>query len=67
MKPIRLSGHAKDQIIFRGTTEEEVIEAIQTSEWQPAEQNRLECKKDFAYDKEWNNVYCKTKEVIPIL
>jgi hypothetical protein len=54
MKPIRLSGHAKDQIMFRGASEEEIIEAIQTSEWRPAEQNRLECKKDFAYDKEWN-------------
>jgi len=25
MKPIRLSGHAKVQLFFRGTTEEEVI------------------------------------------
>jgi len=28
MKPIRLSGHAREQLSFRGTTEEEVIEAI---------------------------------------
>jgi hypothetical protein len=47
MKPIRLSEHAKEQIFFRGTTEEEVIETIQTSKWQPAELGRLECKKDF--------------------
>ena len=66
MKPIRLSGHAKDQIIFRGTTEEEVIEAMKTSKGQSAELNRLECKKDFPYDKEWNKVYYKTKQVMPI-
>lgn len=66
MKPIRLSGHAKDQVIFRGTSEEEVIEAIETSEWQPAGLDRLECKKDFPYDKEWNNVYYKTKQIRPI-
>ncbi len=25
MKPIRLSGHAKEQLFFRGTTEKDVI------------------------------------------
>jgi len=29
-KPIRLSEHAKHQFSFRGTTEQQVIEAIQT-------------------------------------
>jgi len=59
MKSIRLSGHAKEQIFFRGTTEEEVIETIQTSEWQPAELGRLECKKDFLFENEWNKRYYK--------
>jgi len=66
MKPIRLSGHAKDRLVFRGTSEEEVIEAIKTSKWQPVEPDRFECKKDFPYDKEWNKVYYKTKQVKPI-
>ncbi len=47
MKPIRLSGHAKEQLFFRGATEDEVIETIKTSIWQPAELRRLECKKIF--------------------
>jgi hypothetical protein len=47
MKPIRLSGHATDQPFFRGTTVEEIIEAIGTSDWQIAELGRLECRKDF--------------------
>lgn len=66
MKPIRLSGHAKDQVVYRGTSEKEVIEAIRTSRWQPAGLDRHECKKDFAYDREWNNVHYKTKQVRPI-
>jgi len=37
MKPIRLSGHAREQLVFRGTTEKEVIETITASPWQPAE------------------------------
>ena len=66
MKPIRLSGHAKEQLIFRGTEEKEVIEAIKNSPWQPAEMNRLECKRNFPYEKEWNEVYYKIKQVRPI-
>ncbi len=47
MKPIRLSGHTKDQLFFRGVTEAEIIETIRTSSWEPAELGRLECKRDF--------------------
>jgi hypothetical protein len=31
MKPIVLSKHAREQLIFRGTTEDEVIKTIETS------------------------------------
>ncbi len=66
MKPIRLSGHAREQLIFRGATEEEVIETIRTSSWQPAELGRLECRKDFTFENEWNKKYYKIKQVRPI-
>jgi len=66
MKPIRLSGHAKEQLFFRGTTEEEVLEAIRTAQWGPAELNRLECKKNFAFENIWNKKYYKIKQVRPI-
>ena len=67
MKPIRLSGHAKEQLFFRGTTEEEeVIETIKKSPWQPAELARLESRKNFTFEKEWNKKYYKIKQVRPI-
>ncbi len=66
MKPIRLSGHAKEQLGYRGVTEEEVVETISLSTWQSAELGRLECRKDFAYEKEWNKGYYKIKQVRPI-
>ena len=66
MKPIRLSGHAKEQLFYRGVTEEEVVETISSSTWQSAELGRLECRKDFLYEKEWNKKYYKTKQVKPI-
>lgn len=66
MKLIRLSGHAKEQLFFRGTTEEEVVEAIKTSQWLPTELGRLECRKDFTFENIWNKKYYKIKQVRPI-
>lgn len=66
MKPIRLSEHAKSQAIFRGTAEEEVMEVIKTSKWSPAKLNKLECRKDFNFEKEWNSKYYRVKQIRPI-
>ena len=57
MKPIRLSGHAREQLYFRGTTEEEVLESIATVSWQDAKLGRLEYKKNFVFEKEWNKKF----------
>ncbi len=66
MKPIRLSGHARENLRFRGAIEEEIVDAIQSSQWQPAELGRWECRKDFAFGKDWNNKPYATKQVRPI-
>lgn len=63
MKPIILSEHAKEQIVFRGATVEEVIETIRSSPWETAESGRLECKKEFPFENQWNKRYYKTKQV----
>ncbi len=66
MKPIRLSGHARDQIGRRGVHEDEVTFAIRHGSWQPSEQGRLECKYDFSFANVWNGKYYQTKQVRPI-
>ena len=66
MKPIRLSGHARDQLWHRGTSEEEIGEAIRTAGWAPAELGRLECRKDFPFGREWNGKVYTIKQVRPI-
>ena len=66
MKPLRLSGHARDNLRYRGATEEEVKEAIRIALWRPAELGRLECRKDFPYGREWNKKVYATKRVRPI-
>ena len=65
-KPIRLTGHAHGQLAFRGATEADVLAAIRTSPWQPAELGRLECRKDFPFHAEWNRRWHATRQVRPI-
>jgi hypothetical protein len=50
----------------RGFTIEEVDEAIQTTPWTAAELGRLDCRKEFPYDKEWNGRVYATKQVRPV-
>ena len=65
-KPIQLSGHAVQQLQFRGTTEAEIVDAILTAPWRPAENGRMECRKDYVFDSTWNRRHYATKQVRPI-
>ena len=66
MKPIRLSRHVVGQLASRGVSETEVAEAIQTADWSRAEPDRLECRKEFPFNREWNGTIYATKQVRPI-
>ena len=66
MKPIRLSAHALRYITKRGFTIAEVEERIRNGKWEPAELGRMECRKTFAFSREWNERVYATKEVRPI-
>jgi hypothetical protein len=66
MKPIRFSKHALGYIASRGFTVAEVEEAIRTCPWGAAELGRLDCRKDFAYGREWNGKVYPTKQVRPV-
>ena len=66
MKPIRLSDHALSYTEKRGYAFAEVEETIQTSPWEPAELGRLQCRKSFPFNREWNKKVYATKQVRPI-
>jgi hypothetical protein len=66
VKSIRLSEHALRYMSKRGFTAVEVEDAVRTAPWRPAELGRLECRKDFAYGKEWNRKVFATKQVRPV-
>lgn len=66
MKPIRLSAHALSYTAKRGFTIAEVEEAIRSSSRSSAELGRLQCHKNFPFDREWNGKVYATKQVRPI-
>jgi hypothetical protein len=65
-KSIRLSEHAKRQLGYRGATEEEVFDTIRSEPWGSAELGRLECRKNYSFNGEWNKKYYSTRQVRPI-
>jgi hypothetical protein len=66
MKPIRLSGHARDTMHYRGASEDEIAAAIRSSSWTPAEGGRFECRKEFPFEQVWHGKRYATKQVRPI-
>lgn len=61
-----MSEHAKEQIHYRGCSEEEVLEVIRSSPWEKTELGRLQCKKDVSFNGVWNDKKYKTKQIRPI-
>ncbi|GEM_PF-291635 len=66
LKPIAFTKHAYRYLERRGFTTKEVEAAIRLEEWQAADFGRLECRKEFAFNDEWNESFYATKLVRPI-
>jgi hypothetical protein len=66
MKPIRLSAHALSYATKRGFTVAEVEDTIRSGRWEAAELGRVECRKIFPFNREWNKKTYANKEVRPI-
>ena len=65
-KSIRLSKHAAENAVHRGTTESEIEQAINSAAWTSAQAGRSECRHDFRFQSEWNGSFYETKQVRPI-
>ncbi len=66
MKEIEFSRHVKDQLVDRGTSEEEIILAIREGEEVPAKKGRNAYRKNFNFESYWKGKYYSTKQVVPI-
>lgn len=67
MKPIRLTRHAEERLAERGTTEAEVVEAVQKGQREPVKQGRELCRYNFAFDGIWQNKSYAIKQVAPVI
>ncbi len=65
-KPIRLSNHALIQCKERGVSTDEVIETIRNGPYEPAKNNRFQCKQNFQYNDFWFDSFYPIKQVSPV-
>lgn len=66
-KEIEFSRHVRDQLVDRGTSEEEIKLAIREGEEVPAKKGRKAYRKNFPFESYWKGKYYSTKQVIPIV
>ncbi len=64
---IELSRHVKDQILDRGTSEDEIRLAILEGEEAPAKKGRKAFRKNFSFEAYWKGKYYSIKQVVPIV
>jgi len=67
MKPIRLTKHAQEQCVERGTNELEVEEAIQRGIKKIAKKEGYRYEATFQYNSQWQGKFYALKKVAPIV
>jgi hypothetical protein len=67
VKHIILSDHATKQMIERGASKEEVIEAIRNGEKLPAKHGCVAYRHNFQYNSKWSNKFYHIKQVVAIV
>lgn len=64
---IKFTKHALKRIEKRGTSKEEVIEAIETGNREPAQENKIMCKLNLPYNSIWMESFYPIKQVAPVI
>ncbi len=59
--------YVMDQMVDRGTSEEEIKLTIRDGEEVPAKKGRKSYRKNFNFESYWKGKYYSTKQVIPIV
>ena len=66
MSQIVFTSHAKEKILERGTTTEEVKDVILHGEQIPAKHGRTALRKNFQYNSKWGGNFYHIKQVLAI-
>lgn len=67
MKPVVFTRHARERIKKRGTTEEDVIRAIQGGYREPAQRGLYLYRLTLEYRREWDGRYYGIQQVAPVV
>jgi hypothetical protein len=66
-KQIRFTAHSLQRIAKRGTSEQEVIEAIFSGYREPAKDNKIMCRLNLPYNEIWIDTFYPIKQVAPVI
>lgn len=67
MKHVTFSDHALKQMLERGASREEIIQAIHHGERIPAKHGRMGYRHNFQYNDKWGGKSYHIKQVMPIV
>jgi len=67
VKPVVFTDHARDRVVRRGTTEENVILAIQTGYREPAQRGLFLYRLTLEYRREYDGRYYAVQQVAPVV
>lgn len=67
MEHVIFSHHAKQQMIERGASKEEVIEAIRDGETTVVKHGRIGYRKNYQYNSKWSEKFYHIKQVMAIV
>lgn len=67
MKPIRLTNHAQEQAVERGTNAAEILDTIMTVTRQTAKNGNYKYQATFQYNNDWQGKLYSLNKVVPIV
>jgi hypothetical protein len=60
---VKLHPHARERLVERGATEQEVVEAVQSGESYPVKFGRVGFRRNFPYNSSWRGKRFSVKQV----
>lgn len=66
-KKIIFTAHSLDRIAIRGTSKEEVIDAIEFGSRESGKENKIICRLNLSYNSDWMGSFYPIKQVAPVI
>lgn len=66
-KPIIFTNHSRDRLLYRGTTESDVVRAIREGNREPAQRSLWQYRLNLEFQKEWAGNWYAVQQVAPVV